>query len=50
VSDDGVESNRESQRVETGYEPPEVFDFGPVFEITQGSGGQQVETGGQYYS
>jgi hypothetical protein len=45
VSDDGMESNRGSQRIETGYEPPEVFDFGPVFEVTLGSSGQNNDDG-----
>jgi hypothetical protein len=45
-----MESNRESQRIETGYEPPEVFDFGSVLEATLGSSGQKVESGGQEYT
>jgi hypothetical protein len=43
VSDDGVETNSESWPVETGYEPPEVFDFGSVFQVTKGSGGVNQE-------
>ena len=47
MGDDGVESNRGTQRNENDYEPPAVFDFGAVFEVTHGSSGGSADQGGQ---
>ena len=44
-----IDTSRESVREELEYEPPMVFDFGPVFEVTRGSGSGNFDQNGQEY-
>jgi hypothetical protein len=37
VNDDDVDPTTIPQVPESGYEPPAVFDFGPVFKTTRGN-------------
>ncbi len=39
MNDDSVDPDNISPASESGYEPPAVFDFGPVFKTTRGSSG-----------
>jgi hypothetical protein len=37
VTDDRVESRRDDQPSESGYEPPAIHDFGLIRDVTHGS-------------
>lgn len=37
MSDDGLDANRGTGQTDMDYEPPAVFDFGPIFKVTHGN-------------
>lgn len=49
MSHEDIDVDREPVRVAQNYQPPVVFDFGSVFEITRGSGSGSEDSSGQEY-
>jgi hypothetical protein len=49
MADNDIDTSRESMREELDYEPPMVFDFGSVFQVTRGSGDGNADSNGQEY-
>jgi hypothetical protein len=47
VHDDNVDPNNTPLPQESEYEPPAIFDFGPVFLTTRGSSSGGSDTNGQ---
>ncbi|GAB3456317.1 hypothetical protein [Actinophytocola sediminis] len=50
MADDDIDTGRELVSEKLEYERPVVFDFGPVFDVTRGSGSQNSDDNGQGYS
>ncbi|WP_154814280.1 hypothetical protein [Actinophytocola xinjiangensis] len=50
MADNDIDIRPEPALVESPYEAPVVFDFGPVFEVTRGSGSGNSDANGQEYS
>nr|CEL19733.1 hypothetical protein [Kibdelosporangium sp. MJ126-NF4]CTQ96958.1 hypothetical protein [Kibdelosporangium sp. MJ126-NF4] len=49
MTDDRVESRRDDQPSESGYEPPGIHDFGLVREVTHGSTGGSGDASAQKF-
>ena len=49
MSDNDINTSREMVCAEREYEPPMVFDFGSVSEVTRGSGIGNPDSNGQEY-
>ncbi|AEK45578.1 hypothetical protein [Amycolatopsis mediterranei] len=47
MNDADVDPNTVLIVPEDGYEPPAVFDFGPVFKTTRGNGNGSVDKSSQ---
>jgi hypothetical protein len=47
VTDDRVESRRDDQPSESGYEPPEIHDFGLIRDVTHGNSNGSGDANGQ---
>lgn len=50
MADNDIDISREPVLADLPYESPVVFDFGPVFEVTRGSGRGNTDDNGQEYS